>query len=38
WISSAEGVKFAEVAHEVIEKIRDLGPASRFIKRLPEVA
>lgn len=38
WISSAEGVKFAAVAQEVIEAVRKLGPASRLIKTLPEVA
>lgn len=38
WISSAEGVKFAQVAKDVIDKITALGPASRFIKKLPEVA
>lgn len=38
WISSAEGVKFAAVAQEVIEAVRKLGPARRLIKTLPEVA
>lgn len=38
WISSAEGVKFAAMAQEVIEAVRKLGPAHRFIKTLPEVA
>nr|NJM02241.1 hydrogenase iron-sulfur subunit [Desulfobacula sp.] len=38
WISSAEGVKFAAVAQEVIEAVRKLGPARRLIKSLPEVA
>ena len=38
WISSAEGVKFAAMAQEVIEAVRKLGPASRIIKTLPEVA
>ncbi len=35
WISSAEGVKFAAVAHEVIEAVRRLGPARRLVKTLP---
>jgi len=38
WISSAEGVKFADVAKEVIDKVTKLGPAKHFIKKLPEVA
>ena len=32
WISSAEGIKFAQVANEVIEAIRKLGPANCFVK------
>lgn len=38
WISSAEGVKFADVARQVIDEITQLGPAKHLIKRLPEVA
>ncbi|MDY0362981.1 MAG: hydrogenase iron-sulfur subunit [Desulforegulaceae bacterium] len=38
WISSAEGVKFAAVAKDVIETVTKLGPAKKFIKKLPEVA
>ena len=38
WISSAEGVKFAEVAQQVIADIRTLGPAGKLVKQLPEVA
>ncbi|MDY0362968.1 MAG: hydrogenase iron-sulfur subunit [Desulforegulaceae bacterium] len=38
WISSAEGVKFAAVARDVIETVTKLGPAKKFIKKLPEVA
>lgn len=30
WISSAEGVKFAEVIRDFIEKVRALGPAPSF--------
>ena len=37
WISSAEGVKFAQVANEVIDEVRKLGPAKYFIKKAPEV-
>lgn len=36
WISSAEGVKFAEVANKVVEEVRQLGPATVFIKGNPE--
>ena len=38
WISSAEGTKFVEVAKEVTEAVRAVGPASHFIKREAEVA
>jgi coenzyme F420-reducing hydrogenase delta subunit len=38
WISSAEGVKFADVAQQVIADIRALGPAGKLVKQLPEVA
>ena len=33
WISSAEGVKFAEVANNVIQKIGKLGPAKYLMGR-----
>ncbi|MCB2145527.1 MAG: hydrogenase iron-sulfur subunit [Deltaproteobacteria bacterium] len=35
WISSAESTKFVKVVNEVTEKIRALGPASRFAKHRP---
>lgn len=35
WISSAEGVKFADVANGVIEAVRKLGPMDYFLKTLP---
>jgi len=38
WISSSEGGKFAEVATEVIEKVREVGPAKRLVKERAEVA
>jgi F420-non-reducing hydrogenase iron-sulfur subunit len=38
WISSAEGTKFVEVAKEVTEAVRAVGPAHHFIKREAEVA
>jgi coenzyme F420-reducing hydrogenase delta subunit len=38
WISSAESTKFVEVATQVTETIRSLGPNSDFTKKLAEVA
>jgi len=38
WISSAEGTKFVEVAREVSEAVRALGPARYLIKKRAEVA
>jgi F420-non-reducing hydrogenase iron-sulfur subunit len=38
WISSSEGGKFAEVATEVVEKVREVGPAKRLVKERAEVA
>jgi coenzyme F420-reducing hydrogenase delta subunit len=38
WISSAEASKFVEVAKEVIQAVRDAGPAKRLIKGKAEVA
>ena len=35
WISSAEGVKFAETAGQVIAAVKKLGPPQHFIKQLP---
>jgi coenzyme F420-reducing hydrogenase delta subunit len=39
WISSAEGVKFADTAIQVIEEVRQLEPLAHFIKKvsLPSV-
>ena len=37
WISSAEGVKFAEVANQVIKTVKELGPADYLIKKLPVI-
>ena len=36
WISSAEGVKFAQVANEVIKTVNKLGPARFFEEKNPE--
>jgi F420-non-reducing hydrogenase iron-sulfur subunit len=38
WISSAEATKFVEVAGEVIQAVRDTGPANYLIKKRAEVA
>lgn len=38
WISSAESTKFVTVAAQVTEAVRALGPNTRFIKPLAEVA
>jgi F420-non-reducing hydrogenase iron-sulfur subunit len=38
WISSAEATKFVEVAREVAEVVKGLGPAGHLIKRRAEVA
>jgi coenzyme F420-reducing hydrogenase delta subunit len=35
WISSAEAVKFADVAKDVAEKVKKLGPSEKFVKRYP---
>ncbi len=37
WISAAEGTKFAEVARDVINDVKALGPAQKLIKRKAEV-
>ena len=37
WISSAESTKFVKVVNEVTDAIRSLGPATRFVKHLPQV-
>jgi coenzyme F420-reducing hydrogenase delta subunit len=30
WISASEGQKFSDVAKEVVEKIKELGPNKQF--------
>ncbi|UCG67715.1 MAG: hydrogenase iron-sulfur subunit, partial [Deltaproteobacteria bacterium] len=37
WISSSDGGKFAEVATEVIENVREVGPAKSLVKERAEV-
>jgi coenzyme F420-reducing hydrogenase delta subunit len=38
WISSAEATKFVKVASEVIQAVKDAGPAKHLIKGRAEVA
>ncbi|MBW1857703.1 MAG: hydrogenase iron-sulfur subunit [Deltaproteobacteria bacterium] len=38
WISSAEAGKFAEVATEVIENVKKIGPIKKLVKERAEVA
>ena len=38
WISSAEAEKFQRTSKEVIEAVKELGPASRLIKDIRRVA
>ncbi len=38
WISSSEAGKFAEVATEVVEKVKEVGPIERLVKKRAEVA
>jgi len=35
WISSAEAIKFSDVANQVSEKVKALGPNKKFVKRYP---
>ena len=35
WISSAEATKFVDVAKEITEELKQLGPATKLIKELP---
>jgi coenzyme F420-reducing hydrogenase delta subunit len=37
WISSAEATKFVAVANDVIQAVKDTGPASYLAKRRTEV-
>ena len=37
WISSSEAGKFADVAREVIEKVREVGPMKKLVKERAEV-
>jgi len=33
WVSAAEGEKFSNVVREVTEKVKKLGPATKFVKK-----
>ena len=37
WVSAAEGVRFAELLHKVIDSVRELGPATKMIKQVEAV-
>jgi len=37
WISAGEGQKFSDVATEIAEAVRKLGPATRLVKTLPHM-
>ncbi len=38
WISSAEATKFVDVVKQVTEKVKELGPNEKFIKKTVKVA
>ncbi len=38
WISSAESTKFVDVAKEVAETVKAIGPNKRFVKKTTEVS
>jgi len=38
WVSSAESTKFVDVVTDVTDKIRELGPNNRFVKKEIKVA
>jgi F420-non-reducing hydrogenase iron-sulfur subunit len=33
WVSASEGDKFSKVVNEVVEKVKDLGPPTRLVKK-----
>jgi F420-non-reducing hydrogenase iron-sulfur subunit len=37
WVSSSEAPKFAEVATEIIEKVKTVGPIQKLVKGRAEV-
>jgi len=38
WVSAAEGVRFAELLHTVVEAVREIGPATKMVKRIEAVS
>ena len=38
WVSSAEASKFVEMANEVVEAVKEAGPARHLIKGRAQVA
>jgi len=37
WVSAAEGIRFAELLHAVVEAVRAIGPATKMVKRIEAV-
>jgi F420-non-reducing hydrogenase iron-sulfur subunit len=37
WVSAAEGIRFAQLLSTVIDSVRELGPATKMIKKLEAV-
>ncbi len=37
WVSASEGQKFADVVNEVTARVRELGPATRLVKRITDI-
>jgi len=37
WVSAAEGIRFAELLHTVIEAVAEIGPADRMVKHIEAV-
>lgn len=33
WVSASEGDKFSKVVNEVVQKVRDLGPPTKLVKK-----
>ena len=34
WVSAAEGERFAKIIKKVVEKVRKVGPITKFVKKL----
>lgn len=37
WVSASEGQKFADVVKAITERVRALGPAKRFVKKIWDI-